>query len=90
MYNKTYQYINLYLAQSTHNISVSHTHTAGATIVIPWKEKVSLDKTIHQESTCSENVLRGHWKQKQLVKVLMDSLRSQQNTLADCSDISQK
>jgi len=76
MHNKTYQYITLYLAQSAHNISVSHTHTAGATIVIPWKQKVSLDKTINQESTCSEKVLRGHWKQKQLVKVLIESLRS--------------
>ena len=39
-----------------HNISVSHAHTAGATIVIPWKQKVCLDKTINQVSTCSEKV----------------------------------
>jgi hypothetical protein len=78
MYNKTYLYLTLYLAQSTHNISVSHAHTVGATNVIPWEQKVSLDETINQESTCSQKALRGHWKQKQLVRVLMDSLRSQQ------------
>jgi hypothetical protein len=52
VYNKTYLYVSLYVTQLTHNISVGHTHTAGATAaVIPWQHKVSLYRTTNQDPT---------------------------------------